>query len=106
MRTKVLWIKQEHLEEILSGRKTIEVRVAYGNISRLEVGDRLLLNEQYAFAIRRIGRYDSFEEMLANEDPSAIAPDTPPDQLQERIRAIYPPDKEALGVVTLEIEPA
>ncbi len=105
MRTKTLWIKDEYLQLILAGLKTVEVRVGYSNITRLQVGDRLLLNDQHPFVIRRIGCYASFEELLAHEDGSSIAPDVPPGQLLERLRAIYPPEKEALGVVALEIEP-
>ncbi len=105
MRTKTLWIKDEYLRLILAGRKTIEVRVGYSNITRLQVGDRLLLNDQHPFVIRRIGHYASFEELLAHEDAASIAPDVPPAQLLEMMRAIYPPQKEALGVVALEIEP-
>lgn len=104
MRTKALWIKDEYLWLILAGRKTIEVRVGYSNIKRLQVGDRLLLNDQHPFVIRRVGRYASFEELLAYEDAASIAPDVPPDQLLEKLRAIYPPAKESLGVVALEIE--
>ncbi len=103
MKTKTLWIRDEYLQQILTGRKTVEVRVAYGNIARLQVGDRLLLNEQYPFVIGRIGRYANFEELLAHEDSAAIAPDLPPGQLLGAMRAIYPSDKEALGVVALEI---
>ncbi len=105
MRTKTLWIKDEYLRLILAGRKTVEVRVGYTNVKRLQVGDRLLLNDQHPFVIRRIGRYASFQEMLAHEDAASIAPDVPPGQLLEELRAIYPPEKEALGVVALEIEP-
>ena len=105
MRTKTLWIKDEYLRLILTGLKTVEVRVGYSNIKRLQVGDRLLLNDQHPFVIRRIGRYASFKELLAHEDAASIAPDVPPGQLFERLRAIYPPEKEALGVVALEIEP-
>ena len=104
MRTKALWIKDEYLWLILAGRKTIEVRVGYSNIKRLQVGDRLLLNDQHPFVIRRVGRYASFEELLAYEDAVSIAPDVPPGQLLEKLRAIYPPAKESLGVVALEIE--
>ena len=106
MRTKTLWIKEEYLQQIREGRKTVEVRVAYENISRLQTGDRLLLNEQYPYTICRIGRYDDFAALLAQEDPAAIAPDTAPDKLLEQIRAIYPAEKEALGAIALEIEPA
>ncbi len=101
MRTKTLWIKDEYLQLILAGRKTIEVRVGYSNIKRLQVGDRLMLNDQYPFVIRRIGRYASFEELLAHEDAASIAPGVPPGELLETLRAIYPPEKEALGVVAL-----
>jgi ASC-1-like (ASCH) protein len=52
MRTKTLWIKDEYLQMILAGRKTIEVRVG-----RLQAGDRLLLNGRHAYLIGRIGRY-------------------------------------------------
>jgi len=105
MRTKALWIKDEYLRLILAGRKTIEVRVGYSNITQLQAGDRLLLNDQHPFVIRRIGRYASFEELLAHEDAASIAPDEPPGQLLEELRAIYPAEKEVLGVVALEIGP-
>jgi ASC-1-like (ASCH) protein len=105
MRTKTLWIKDEYLRLILAGHKTIEVRVGYSNITRLQVGDRLLLNDQHPFILRRIDRYASFEELLAHEDAASIAPDVPPGQLLEELRTIYPSGKEALGVVALEIEP-
>jgi ASC-1-like (ASCH) protein len=104
-REKVLWIREPYLQQILAGRKTVEVRVGYANLLRLEPGDILRLNDQHPVRIRRIGRYASFEELLRQEDPRAIAPDIPPEELLPAIRAIYPPEKEALGVVALEVEP-
>jgi len=105
MHEKTLWIKEQYLAQILNGRKTIEVRVGYSNINRLQVGDQLLLNNVHRFVIRRIGRYSSFEELLAHENSGAIAPDLAVDELLDNIGHIYPPEKEALGVVALEIEP-
>ncbi len=105
MQTKTLWLKDEYLQLILAGRKTIEVRVGYSNIVRLQAGDRLLLNDRYPFIIRRIGRYTSFEELLAHETPAAIAPDLPVEQLLETLQTIYPPEKQKLGIVALEITP-
>jgi ASC-1-like (ASCH) protein len=102
---KTLWIKDEYLQQILAGRKTIEVRVGYSNIRKLKVGDILMLNDCYRFIIRRIGNYASFEELLKNEDPAHIAPDLDPEQLLPEMRSLYPPEKEALGVVALEITP-
>ena len=106
MRTKTLWIKDEYLSTILSGRKTVEVRVAYSNIARLEAGDFLVLNGRYRFVIRRIGRYGSFSDLLASEDAAAIAPGMLREDLLSALRHLYPPEKEALGVVALEIIPA
>jgi ASC-1-like (ASCH) protein len=105
MRAKTLWIREKYLAAIRQGRKTVEVRVAYPNIARLEVGDRLLLNKEVPYGIRRIEHYASFEELLAHEDPSDIAPDLPPGEVLPTLRAIYPPEKEALGIVAPEIEP-
>ena len=105
MLTKTLWIKDEYLEWILSGRKRIEVRVAYSNIARLQPGDRLLLNDRHLFVIQRVERYTSFEDLLAHEDLQAIAPDLPAAELLSALRSIYPPEKESLGVIALEISP-
>jgi ASC-1-like (ASCH) protein len=103
---KTLWVKDEYLQQILSGRKTVEVRVAYSNVARLEPGDRLLLNGQYPTLITAIRRYPDFEALVASEDAAVIAPGLPGrEALLAACRAIYPPDKEALGVVALEIAP-
>jgi ASC-1-like (ASCH) protein len=105
-RLKTLWIKDEYLQQILSGRKTVEVRVAYSNIARLQPGDVLLLNDQHRYVITDIRRYPNFEAMVAAENPRAIAPDlTGRQALLEVCRAIYPSEKEALGVVALEVMP-
>ncbi len=103
--TKTLWIKDEYLQQILAGRKTVEVRVAYSNLTRLNPGDHLLLNDAHPFIIRRIARYTNFEDLLAHEDAHAIAPELSPEELLPAMRAIYPPDKEALGVIAIEIAP-
>jgi ASC-1-like (ASCH) protein len=103
---KTLWIKEEYLAWILAGRKTVEVRVGYSNIARLKAGDQLLLNEQHLFTIQRVGHYANFEDLLAHENPAAIAPDLTADELLAALRQIYPAEKEALGVVALEIAAA
>jgi ASC-1-like (ASCH) protein len=106
-RTKTLWIRDEYLNQVLEGRKTVEIRVAYSNIARLETGDVLLLNDQHPYVIAAVRCYPDFEAMVAAENPAAVAPDLPNrDSLLAACRAIYPPEKEALGVVALEIAPA
>ena len=103
-RVKVLWVREPYLSDILARRKTVEVRVGYENIRRLEPGDRLRLNDEHEVTIRRVGRYANFEEMLAHEDPAAVAPGLPADELLAELRRLYPPEKEALGAVALELD--
>lgn len=105
MHTKTLWILETYLAQVLAGHKTVEVRVAYSNIVRLQPGDRLLLNDRHPYLIGRITYYGSFEELLRQEDPAAIAPDLSPEELLAALRSLYPPEKEALGAVAIEIAP-
>jgi len=102
---KTLWIRDQYMQQILAGLKTIEVRVAYPNITRLEAGDELLLNDRHCYRIRRIAIYPDFPALLANEDPAAIAPGFTEDEILTALREIYRPEREALGAVALEIEP-
>jgi ASC-1-like (ASCH) protein len=80
--------------------------VGYSNIGRLEIGDVLSLNDEHRYVITRIGRYSSHEELLGQEDAARIAPGTARSDLLDALRSTYPPEKEALGVIALEIEPA
>lgn len=105
-RVKTLWIKDVYLRQVLTGRKTVEVRVAYRNITRLQPGDILLLNDLHRYMISEIRHYPDFDALVTAEDPATIAPDLPGrEALLAACRAIYPPEKEALGVVALEIVP-
>ncbi len=105
MRTKTLWVRPEYLAWILAGLKTVEVRVGYPNIARLQAGDRLLLNDAYPYRVVRAGRYPDIAALLAAEDPAAIVPDLSAGQLLAALRELYPPEKEALGVFALQLEP-
>ena len=102
---KALWIREPYLSLILSGRKTVEVRVAYENILRLEPGAWLKLNDRHLVRVARVARYADFEELLDREDAAAIAPELAPRTLLAALRKLYPPEKEALGAVALEIVP-
>lgn len=99
-----LWIKEQYLQQILRGEKTLEVRVGYPNILRPKPGDVIRLNDRYPAAIRKATRYHNFQELLEAEDPRSIAPHLSTGELLSALRSIYPPEKEALGVVALELE--
>jgi ASC-1-like (ASCH) protein len=78
--------------------------VAYSNIARLKPGDTLLLNDQHRYTIIDVRRYSDFDALVEAEDPATIAPDlVGREALLAACRAIYPSEKEALGVVALEI---
>lgn len=104
MRTKTLWIKEPYLHHILTGRKKIEVRVGYSNITRLRPGDTLMLNEQYPYRILEIRHYPDFESLLEAEECADIALGLTRGELLTTLHQLYPPEKEALGVIALHIE--
>ena len=65
---KVLWILDEYLQQILAGINTIEVRVGYSNICKLQVGQCVRLNDRYLFQLVRIAFYPDFAALLTHED--------------------------------------
>ena len=70
-------IKKPYYDAIMSGRKTLEVRVGYGSIKRLRAGELLQLetsHESGAVRIKSIRIYDNFAKMLAVEDWRQIVP--------------------------------
>ncbi|KND34159.1 hypothetical protein IQ63_17055 [Streptomyces acidiscabies] len=48
-------------------------------------------------------QYLDFEALLDGEGPAGINPTAARDEQLADIRAIYPPDKEALGALAIEI---
>jgi ASC-1-like (ASCH) protein len=103
-RSKTLWIKREFLEEILDGRKTVEVRVGYRNIQELKPGTRLLLNNEYEIGIKEVRRYSTFSGMLEHEEAEKIVPGMTKEEILRVLRSLYPPFKEKLGVFAIELE--
>jgi ASC-1-like (ASCH) protein len=101
-------IRKPYFDWIARGAKTVEVRVAYPKMRGIEPGHRIRFvsgNESCVTVVRRVTTYTSFEQMLGAEDPKSIAPDvSSPDELLDLIRTIYPPEKEALGVLAIQIE--
>ncbi|MCX9190443.1 acetyltransferase [Carbonactinospora thermoautotrophica] len=102
--TRDMWLYKEYFDLIASGRKTVEVRVGYPNMRRIRPGwlIRFRTGDEHCLTrVRRVGEYGSFEEML---DPRAIGATEDRAELLAAIRRIYPPEKEALGVLAIEVE--
>ena len=105
-------IRKPYFDLIASGVKTIEIRVGYPKIRKMAAGDTLRFRSGEDTLLTRItalAEYPSFEEMLDAEDNTAIGePGMTRDQLLAACRDIYPPAKEALGVIAihLDLQPA
>jgi ASC-1-like (ASCH) protein len=102
-------VKPRFINLIRLGRKTLEVRVGYDNINRIQVGERIrFVSHESALDVRiqDVRRYSSIEALLEKEDWAKIAPDlSSGEEVLQLLKRIYPPDKEALGMVVFEIVP-
>lgn len=101
-------IKRPYFDAIMSGRKTLEVRVGYDNIKRLKADELLQLETGHTSGVVRIKSirvYDNFADMLATEPWREIVPQVNDEATALRLlREIYPSHKERLGVYVIEVE--
>lgn len=104
---RTMRIKQRFFDLIKSGKKPLEVRVGYDSIKRIKAGEQINLETHTSRLTVRVGavrQYGSFEAMLENEPYQKIAPDVPSrGELLDLLKRIYPPNKEALGVIVLDL---
>lgn len=99
-------IKHEYLEMIRDGRKSLEIRVGYPNILSVIAGSQVLLisgDDRQTVMAREIRKYDTFHQMLAQEDYKKIIPGASKMEVLRVLQQIYPPEKESLGVVVIEV---
>jgi ASC-1-like (ASCH) protein len=107
VRAREMNLYRRYFDLVADGSKTIEVRVQYPNLRRLKAGDyiRFICGRDDALTqVKRVSRYSSFEQLLDTEGPEKVNPTSPRDQQLANIRRIYGPEKEALGVLAIEIE--
>jgi ASC-1-like (ASCH) protein len=102
-------IRGEYLKLISDGVKTVEVRVGYPRMRTIRPGQKLIFvsgGHRLSTTVKRVTEYRSFSEMLDHEDMRSIGGDLGEDRegLLAVIRGIYPPEKERLGVLAIEIE--
>jgi ASC-1-like (ASCH) protein len=102
-------IRKGYLKLIIDGVKTVEVRVGYPRMRSIQPGQELTFvsgDQRVPTTVKRVTEYPSFEEMLDREDARSIGGDLGEsrENLLAAIRSIYPPEKERLGVLAIEIE--
>ncbi|MFD3380726.1 MULTISPECIES: ASCH domain-containing protein [unclassified Streptomyces] len=107
-RVRELNLYRQYFDLVASGEKTIEVRVKYPHLADLATGDTIRFrikgtNETCEVKVKRVTEYPDFEALLDGEGPSNVNPTATRDEQLARIRAIYPPGKEALGAVAIQI---
>jgi len=104
-KTRLMWIKRRFFDLILSGEKTLEVRVLYPNLRSIRQGELVNLNNQATIRVKDVRKYSTFEEMLSKEEASRIVPGSNREELLGLLKSLYPPHKEQMGVLVLEVEP-
>ena len=107
IRAREMNLYRRYFDLVADGRKTIEVRVRYPNLRDLAAGDHIRFvcsRDECLTRVKRVTTYDSFEAMLDSEGPEKVNPTSSREQQLANIRRIYGPEKEALGVLAIEIE--
>lgn len=104
-KTRLMWVKKRFFNMILSGEKTLEVRVMYPNLKSIQKEELVNLNNQATIKIKDVRKYSTFEEMLSREEASRIVPGSNREEVLKLLKSLYPPHKEQLGVLVLEVEP-
>lgn len=99
-------LKREYYLQMKEGSKILEIRVAYSNLKGIKPGhvvtfecgrDRLLIK------VKDVRYYQTFASMLEKEDYRLIAKNKTKQEILDICQAIYPPNKEALGVLVFEV---
>ncbi|MFC0430031.1 ASCH domain-containing protein [Kutzneria buriramensis] len=107
VRAHEMGIYKRYFDLIATGRKTTEIRVNDSSRRNIKVGNLIRFRcqgDEVLTRVTKVARYDSFEEMFDHEPVASVNPlATREDQLAN-IRQIYPPEREALGVVAIGIE--
>jgi ASC-1-like (ASCH) protein len=100
-------IYKRYFDLITTGHKTIEIRVNDSSRKKIKVGSLIRFRcqgDQVLTRVTRVARYASFEEMFDHEPVTSVNPLATREEQLANIRQIYPPEREALGVVAIGIE--
>ena len=95
-RTREMNLYLEYFHLVASGRKTIEVRVQYPNLRNLKPGDHIRFvcgQDECLTVVKRVARYDSFEQMIDGEVPEQVESRLPAGAAvgSNHLRRIYGP---------------
>jgi ASC-1-like (ASCH) protein len=106
VRAHEMGIYKRYFDLIATGRKTTEVRVNDARRRKIKVGSLIRFKcqgDQVLTRVTKVARYTSFEEMFDHEAVASVNPTATREEQLANIRQIYPPEREALGVVAIGI---
>ncbi|MGW5501358.1 ASCH domain-containing protein [Streptomyces rochei] len=109
IRVRELNLYRQYFDLVAAGTKTIEVRLKYPHLADLAAGDIIRFrikgtDEICEVKVKRVTGYPDFESLLDGEGLANVNPTATREQQLASIRAIYLPEKEALGALAIEIE--
>ncbi|GAA3001777.1 ASCH domain-containing protein [Actinokineospora diospyrosa] len=107
VRAHEMGIYKRYFDLIATGRKTTEIRVNDSSRRNIKPGSLIRFNcqgDNVLTRVTKVSRYTSFEEMFDHEPVASVNPTATREDQLANIRQIYPPEREALGVVAIGIE--
>ena len=106
-RAHEMGIYKRYFDLIAAGVKTTEIRVNDSSRQKIVEGNLIRFrcrNEEVLTRVTRVTRYPNFDDMFDHESVTSVNPTATRDEQLANIRQIYPPEREALGVVAIGIE--
>lgn len=100
-------IYKRYFDLIATGRKTTEIRVNDSSRKNIKPGSLIRFRcrgEEVLTRVTRVVRYIDFDAMFDAESVASVNPLATREEQLANIRQIYPPEREALGVVAIGIE--
>jgi ASC-1-like (ASCH) protein len=107
VRAHDMGIYKRYFDLIATGRKTTEIRVNDASRRKIKPGSLIRFRCQGDEVLTRVihvARYTTFDEMFDHEEVASVNPLATREEQLANIRQIYPPEREALGVVAFGIE--
>lgn len=107
VRAHEMGIYKRYFDLIATGRKTTEIRVNDSSRKKIKKGSMIRFRcqgDQVLTRVTRVAHYSSFEEMFDREAAASVNPLATRAEQLANIRQIYPPEREALGVLAIGIE--
>ena len=107
VRAHEMGIYKRYFDLIAQGRKTTEIRVNDSSRKKIKEGSLIRFHCQgrdVLTRVTRVRRYGTFDEMFDHESVASVNPLATRAEQLASIRQIYPPEREALGVIAIGIE--